>query len=126
MARISTDAQLAKIQKQMAELQKKQQMLLAKTNTKVLAQIVALAKKSGISAEEIADAMKAGVAKAVKTATPAKTRKKSAMAGTKVPPKYRNPVNPEQTWTGRGKAPLWVQELQKTGTLESALIQPTP
>ena len=24
------------------------------------------------------------------------------------PPKYRNPNNPEQTWTGRGKRPNWM------------------
>ncbi|HRZ07519.1 MAG TPA: H-NS histone family protein [Candidatus Competibacteraceae bacterium] len=24
------------------------------------------------------------------------------------PPKYRNPENPEQTWSGRGKRPAWV------------------
>lgn len=27
-----------------------------------------------------------------------------------VPPKYRNPQNPEQTWTGRGRKPRWVVE----------------
>lgn len=26
------------------------------------------------------------------------------------PPKYYNPVNPEQTWTGRGKAPKWFRD----------------
>lgn len=26
----------------------------------------------------------------------------------KVPPKYRNPANPSETWTGRGRKPLWV------------------
>jgi DNA-binding protein H-NS len=25
-----------------------------------------------------------------------------------VPIKYRNPDNPEQTWTGRGRRPLWI------------------
>lgn len=35
-----------------------------------------------------------------------KTARKSA-GGRKVPPKYRNPENAEQTWTGRGKQPLW-------------------
>lgn len=25
-----------------------------------------------------------------------------------LPPKYRNPADPTQTWTGRGKAPAWV------------------
>lgn len=31
------------------------------------------------------------------------TRSKSA-------PKYANPANPQQTWSGRGRKPLWVQE----------------
>lgn len=26
-------------------------------------------------------------------------------------PKYRNPNNPEQTWTGRGKPPRWLKEM---------------
>lgn len=26
------------------------------------------------------------------------------------PPKYYNPENPEQTWTGRGKAPDWFKK----------------
>ena len=28
----------------------------------------------------------------------------------KVLPKYRNPKNPAQTWTGRGKQPRWLRE----------------
>ena len=31
------------------------------------------------------------------------------------PPKYRNPNDPEQTWTGRGRTPLWVKALENTG-----------
>jgi len=27
-----------------------------------------------------------------------------------VPPKYRNPNDPSQTWTGRGRRPRWVEE----------------
>ncbi len=34
-------------------------------------------------------------------------RKSASRAGTKVPPKYRNPAT-GQTWTGRGKAPKWI------------------
>lgn len=29
--------------------------------------------------------------------------------GRTVAPKYRNPADPSQTWTGRGKRPRWVQ-----------------
>lgn len=39
-------------------------------------------------------------------------RAKSAKASdgrAKVAPKYRNPNNPDETWTGRGRAPKWVE-----------------
>ena len=41
-----------------------------------------------------------------------------------VAPKYRNPNNAAQTWSGRGKRPLWfVEALKKKGvTAESMLI----
>ncbi|NOD64153.1 MULTISPECIES: H-NS family nucleoid-associated regulatory protein [unclassified Ruegeria] len=29
--------------------------------------------------------------------------------------KYRNPSNPEQTWTGRGRKPQWVHDALKAG-----------
>lgn len=38
--------------------------------------------------------------------------------------KYRNPKNTEQTWTGRGKRPRWIQEaLDKGGSLDDFLIK---
>ncbi len=33
----------------------------------------------------------------------------------KVAPKYANPSNPEQTWTGRGRMPRWLQEKVDAG-----------
>jgi len=51
-----------------------------------------------------------------------KGAKSSKSAGA---PKYRNPENAAQTWSGRGKRPLWfVAALKKKGvTAESLLIQ---
>ena len=46
-----------------------------------------------------------GPRKAAKSAGKSASRKTTA--GRKVAPKYRNPDNAEQTWTGRGKQPLW-------------------
>ncbi|HIQ40876.1 MAG TPA: H-NS histone family protein [Sulfurivirga caldicuralii] len=41
-----------------------------------------------------------------------------------VPPKYRNPNNPSETWTGRGRQPKWVTALLSQGyTLEQLKIQ---
>lgn len=35
-------------------------------------------------------------------------RKTAGGKGSKVPPKYRNPANAAETWTGRGKHPRWM------------------
>ncbi|MFC4726824.1 H-NS family nucleoid-associated regulatory protein [Coralloluteibacterium thermophilus] len=42
----------------------------------------------------------------------------------KVPPKYRNPANPSETWTGRGKQPRWLAaEVANGKKVEDFLIQ---
>jgi len=41
--------------------------------------------------------------------------KKAERKGSKVAPKYRNPADASQTWTGRGLAPKWMQELLAAG-----------
>ncbi len=48
---------------------------------------------------------------------PAKPEKKKRAKSSR-PPKYRNPSNPEQTWTGLGKPPAWVD----MGGREACLI----
>lgn len=41
-----------------------------------------------------------------------------------IPPKYRNPSNPAETWTGRGRSPAWVKaHTEKGGSLENLLIE---
>ncbi|MFP4638893.1 MAG: H-NS family nucleoid-associated regulatory protein [Guyparkeria sp.] len=49
--------------------------------------------------------------------------KPAKQAGKKLPPKYINPANPSQTWSGRGKRPNWlVDELNKGKKLEDFQI----
>jgi len=33
-----------------------------------------------------------------------------------LPPKYRNPENPKQTWSGRGRRPDWIRAALDAGT----------
>lgn len=119
MARTTVAAQLAKIRKDREALEKREKALLAKSNDKVVSKIVAMAKAAGVTAADIAKAM--GADKPAKAKT-SRAAKKGSLAGKKVAPKYRNPANPEQTWTGRGVSPSWIQALKTAGTLESALI----
>jgi DNA-binding protein H-NS len=44
-------------------------------------------------------------------------------SGSKGMPKYANPANPDQTWTGRGRQPGWVKEaLGKGKSLDDLAI----
>lgn len=115
MPRLSVDAQLAKIKKQKAALEKKEQELRDRAENKDLIKIVALIKKAGLSAQDIVKAMKG--TRGRKRATTSK------LAGRKVAPKYRNPADKTQTWTGRGRMPAWAAELSEAGKLEKALIK---
>jgi len=36
--------------------------------------------------------------------------------------KYANPANPSQTWSGRGKRPIWFNEALAKGTSEDRLL----
>ncbi|MGB7316662.1 MAG: H-NS histone family protein [Planktotalea sp.] len=39
------------------------------------------------------------------------------------PPKYRNPADPDQTWTGRGRIPQWIKDIEAAGgSRDDALI----
>jgi DNA-binding protein H-NS len=66
-----------------------------------------VAKAHGFSLEELTGSK---TAKKPASDKPAATRKAKGDGRAKVAPKYRNPNNPEQTWTGRGRSPKWVAE----------------
>ena len=85
-----------------------------------------MAKDAGLTLAEITSAYEDKKNKPV--GTPKKSTKSSTklrthtMKGVKLPAKYKNPLNPNQTWTGRGVDPAWVATLRESGQLESALI----
>ena len=66
--------------------------------SEIKGKLLAIAEKSGFSVDELFG----------------KTRRNGAPRGT-VAPKYRNPANPAETWTGRGRMPLWIKTLTEKG-----------
>lgn len=101
---------------ELVALQKEIAGLIAQRQTdekqKLAEQFKELAEKSGlqladISWQETAD----------------KPAKKSERKKKKYHPKYRNPENPDQTWTGLGMKPRWVRALLEQGkTMDDLLI----
>jgi DNA-binding protein H-NS len=123
MARTSVEIQLAKLRKQRDALDAKEKALRAKSNDKVIAEIVALAKKHNVSLTELTSAFGKGTRKAAGKVKLMRVAAKTTDKRAKVAPKYRNPSDATQTWTGRGKSPIWVQALKNAGTLDTALIR---
>ncbi|MBT3813718.1 MAG: H-NS histone family protein [Gammaproteobacteria bacterium] len=50
------------------------------------------------------------------------TSKKQKRMGVKVAPKYRNPDDASQTWTGRGLMPKWIGTLIESGRDKSEFL----
>jgi len=75
--------------------------------------LTALAKAEGYSVAELFGGA-APAARASKS-TAAKGPKKARKTLGKVAPKYRNPANSGETWTGRGKQPRWLASLTSSG-----------
>ena len=86
---------------------KKQQSALNKRKpvAQIRKKLVALAKAEGYTIAELFG----GKAPAAKKAA------KKAGTTRKVAPKYRNPANAKETWSGRGKQPRWLAEVVKKG-----------
>lgn len=96
-------ANISRIEAQIRELQAKAEAL--KTEQKPgIKQLLAVVKKFKLNMSDIQKAL-GGKAAA----------KPSKLAGKKVAPKYRNPANKSETWTGRGRQPKWVAAALKSG-----------
>ncbi|QDH71012.1 H-NS histone family protein [Lysobacter alkalisoli] len=96
---------------------KKRKSTLAKRKpvAAVRKKLTALAKAEGYTIDELFGGKSTG-----RAATPRKTRK----AAGKVAPKYRDPANGANTWTGRGKQPRWLAAYTGEGRkLEDFLIK---
>jgi DNA-binding protein H-NS len=94
-----------------AEIKRRTEEATNAAREAAIEKLKAIAREHGYSLEELAGTKKP---------------RKSAASGTRKPvaPKYANPSNPSETWTGRGRKPLWVQAALNQGkTLESLLIR---
>ena len=81
-----------------------------KPAAQVRAKLAAMAKAEGYSISELFGGARASAPRKGAGAT-----RSSSARGKKVAPKYRNPANPKETWTGRGLPPRWMAALIKKG-----------
>jgi DNA-binding protein H-NS len=94
-----------------------------KTNIdKALDKLALKDKKAALAAAEKAAAAHGfSLADLSGEAAPRKTRKAKTGPKTVSPPKYKNPANPDQKWTGKGRQPDWFKAAIASGTSPDAM-----
>ena len=108
------DALIDKAKKRRTTLGKRKPIALVRRK------VTALAKAEGYTVDELFGGKAVPAARKAATST----RKPGKQAGKKIPPKYRNPANPKETWAGRGQQPRWLSALTAKGRkLEDFLIR---
>lgn len=122
-------AELAKVSGELAELSIKKDSIEAELKTaerayaqEALSKIIGELKALNLDPSEIAKGLGLSLADQ-------KQRKTRAARGTAAPkvrgvPKYRNPDNIQQTWSGKGRKPRWIQNYidKNGGDIERLLI----
>jgi DNA-binding protein H-NS len=105
---MSNNDEIKQIEQQINELAAKKQALLNKGRQEVIQKIKAMIAEYALTASELGLSGKG---------------KATVAGGRRVAPKYANPHNAAQTWSGRGPHPKWVKAHQaKGGSLDSLLI----
>lgn len=90
-----------------------------KNKANVLRDIQKLVTESGLSLAELFP----GVELPKATRRGRKPGSTNKLAGTKIAVKYRHPDNAELEWTGRGRAPKWVEAWKANGgTIEQLAV----
>ncbi|MGN6092981.1 H-NS histone family protein [Luteibacter jiangsuensis] len=92
-----------------AKAQARQNELRKEKVSKVREKINALLKAEGVTLDDV-------------FGNRAPKARRAGATGTALAAKYRNPANPEQTWSGRGKRPNWFNDALKAGKKEKDLL----
>lgn len=118
---------LDRLEKEKDKIEKAIASKQGKQRSQALADVKAVARRAGFAIEDLLAefGIGSGSDAAPSRARPRGKKKASVRGRTgKVAPKYRNPDDPDTTWSGRGRKPKWVEaHLAKHGNLDAVKIK---
>lgn len=114
-----SDWSVQNLKKEIKKIEKAIKIAQARDKKSILAKMENMARQNGFELHELLAERNNPVKRvAKKRSSPKKPRTRA-----KVAPKYCNPDDHSQTWTGRGRQPLWVTaQLAAGATLENLQI----
>jgi DNA-binding protein H-NS len=114
------EKELADIRRQRMILDQHERAILVQHRRHALMRIERLMEASGLSPEDL-ELM-------IRRSTDVGRKRAVEQIGLKevkrVAPKFRHPDDPNLTWSGRGKTPLWVKALMEAGQIDRARVNP--
>jgi DNA-binding protein H-NS len=113
------EASLLRLQRQKLQLEQREKSLIAAIGRASEQQLTELMTESGMGA----DAFSALVRRTVQSSVRMPGSESENLAQPfvrKAPIKFRHPDKPALVWSGRGKTPLWIKELDAAGRLDEA------
>lgn len=114
-----SDWSVQNLQKEIKKIEKAIKIAQARDKKSILAKMENIARQNGFELHELLSERKTPVKNAAKK----RLSSKKPRTRLKVAPKYRNPDDHSQTWTGRGRKPLWVTaQLAAGATLDNLQI----
>ena len=122
-AKLTTlDEQLAKINAEKVQIEAELKEAERAVKQAAMNEILEKVKALGLDKSEIAESL--GLTVAEPKRRKVRAEKGSVEKKAKGVPKYRSSIDPDLTWTGKGRKPGWVQTyLDNGGELESLLIK---
>ena len=119
MANSYAKMSLADLEREKRKIEKAIEARQGHEKDSLIRKITALASDGGYELGELFDgadsAPRAPRGKKRASKKRAAGRRASPAKGRKVPPKYRNPDDPTQTWAGRGRQPRWFADKLQQG-----------
>lgn len=116
------EASLLRLQRQKLQLENQEKALMQAMSQASKVRLDGLITESGVAPQALADLVRRTVNSSARR-TPVDASKLAQPFVRKAALKYRHPDEPALVWSGRGKTPLWIKELQVAGRLHEAKLE---
>jgi DNA-binding protein H-NS len=113
--------ELLAIQRERNKLDAKEKALLSGQKKIAIDRVVEIMQAAKIDIADLKSALKDAAALGVRQK--GIKAKKGDKPTKKVAPKFRHPDDPGIVWSGRGKTPVWLRELEKKGRAKEARVK---
>jgi len=114
-------AELLAIARERNKLDLKEKALLAGQKQEAINRVLEIMQAAKIKMDDLKSALKGASSLGIKQK--GAKAKKGAKPTKKVAPKFRHPDDPGIVWSGRGKTPVWLRDLEKQGRGKEARVK---